>query len=77
MLVQGRKDRRVPIDQMEFLIDRMKDAGKAPEIVVIEDKEGHGFYDLDNNAELYPKMLGFFEKYIGAGGSLRTTDAAR
>jgi len=65
MLVQGRKDRRVPIEQMEFLIERMKAAGKAPEQVVIEDKEGHGFYDLENNAELYPKMLAFFEKHIG------------
>jgi dipeptidyl aminopeptidase/acylaminoacyl peptidase len=69
MLVQGRKDRRVPIAQMEFLIDRLEDAGKAPELVVIEDKEGHGFYDLDNNAELYPKMLAFFEKYIGKGAT--------
>lgn len=67
MLVQGRKDRRVPIEQMEFLIDQLEDIGKAPEQVVIEDKEGHGFYSLDNNAELYPKMLAFFEKYIGAG----------
>jgi dipeptidyl aminopeptidase/acylaminoacyl peptidase len=69
MLVQGRKDVRVPIAQMEFLIDRLEKAGKPPEHVIIEDKEGHGFYDLDNNAELYPKMLAFFEKYIGRGAA--------
>ena len=40
--------------------------------VVIEDKEGHGFYSLENNAELYPKMLAFFEKYIGADRAAAT-----
>ncbi len=69
MLVQGRKDRRVPIEQMEFFIDQLEKAGKKPEKVIVEDKEAHGFYDLDNNAELYPQMIEFFEKYIGAGAS--------
>jgi dipeptidyl aminopeptidase/acylaminoacyl peptidase len=74
MLVHGRKDRRVPIEQMEFLIDQLKAAGKAPEHVVIEDKEGHGFYDLDNNDELYPQMVAFFDKYIGDGRRVAEQD---
>ena len=38
-----------------------------PEVVVVEPKEGHGFRDVDNNVNLYTKMLAFFDKYIGAG----------
>jgi dipeptidyl aminopeptidase/acylaminoacyl peptidase len=67
MLVHGAKDVRVPIKNMNFLISQMEKAGKEPEIVVVEPKEGHGFRDLDNNVNLYTKMLAFFDKYIGPG----------
>ena len=38
---------------------------RGPEVVVVEPKEGHGFRDVDNNVNLYTKMLAFFDKYIG------------
>ena len=65
MLVHGGKDQRVPIAQMDFLVSQLKDVGKQPEAIVVEDKEAHGFRDLKNNVNLYTKMLGFFGKYIG------------
>ena len=65
MLVQGAKDERVPIAQYDFLLKALTDAGKAPEITVVEDKEGHGFYKLENNVNLYTKMEAFFDKHIG------------
>ena len=34
-------------------------------IVIVEKKEAHGFRDLQNNVNLYTKMLAFFDKYIG------------
>lgn len=73
MLVHGRKDERVPIEQMDFLIEQMAKAGKAPEIVLVKDQEGHGFFDVDNNVELYTKMEAFLEKHIGepAGAASR------
>ena len=43
----------------------LKDVGKQPEAIVVEDKEAHGFRDLKNNVNLYTKMLAFFDKYIG------------
>ncbi|NDK37354.1 S9 family peptidase [Pseudoxanthomonas gei] len=65
MLVHGAKDQRVPIQQMHFLIGELKKAGKQPEVMVVEEKEAHGFRDLKNNVNLYTKMLAFFDKYIG------------
>ena len=67
MLVHGAKDVRVPIRNMNFLIDQMEKVGKQPEVVVVEPKEAHGFRDLQNNVNLYTKMLAFFDKYIGPG----------
>jgi dipeptidyl aminopeptidase/acylaminoacyl peptidase len=67
MLVHGGKDVRVPIRNMHFLVDQMEKAGKKPEVVVVEPKEAHGFRDIDNNVNLYTKMLAFFDKYIGPG----------
>ncbi len=65
MLVQGAKDQRVPISQYRLLRDRLAEAGKPAEVTVVADKEGHGFYDFDNQVDLYTKMEAFLGKYIG------------
>jgi len=65
MLVHGKKDERVPIKNMYELIDRLKAVGKAPEDVVVADREAHGFRDIKNNVNLYTHMLAFFDKHIG------------
>ncbi|MDN5781367.1 MAG: S9 family peptidase [Luteimonas sp.] len=65
MLVHGAKDERVPIKNMHELVDRMAAVGKKPEQIVVEKKEAHGFRDIDNNVNLYTKMLAFFDKHIG------------
>lgn len=65
MLVHGNKDERVPIQQMRFLVKQLEDAGKPPEVVVTERNEGHGFYDLDNNVNLYNKIQAFLDRHIG------------
>lgn len=65
MLVHGKKDQRVPIQQFDFLVEQMEADGKKPEVVVLEDKEGHGFFDVDNNVGLYTKMQAFLDRHIG------------
>lgn len=65
MLVHGAKDPRVPISQYDFLLKRLKDAGKPPEVTIVEDKEGHGFYDYQNQVDLYTAMEAFLDKHIG------------
>lgn len=65
MLVQGAKDMRVPISQYELLKDRLTAAGKPPEVTIVEEKEGHGFYDFQNQVDLYNAMEAFLDKHIG------------
>lgn len=65
MLVHGAKDRRVPMSQYRALLDKLTDAGKPPEVTVVEKKEGHGFYDYDNQVELYTAMEAFLGRHIG------------
>lgn len=65
MLVQGAKDERVPISQYNLLKERLTDAGKPPEVTIVEDKEGHGFYDLENNVDLHNKLETFLDKHLG------------
>lgn len=62
MLVHGREDQRVPIQQYNFLMDELKKAGKEPEDTVVERKEGHGFYDVDNNVNLYTRIFAFLDR---------------
>ncbi|HEU4813791.1 MAG TPA: S9 family peptidase [Xanthomonadaceae bacterium] len=69
MLVQGAKDERVPISHYDLLKDRLTEAGNPPEVTIVEKKEAHGFYDLDNNINLYTKMEAFLDKHIGDGAS--------
>jgi dipeptidyl aminopeptidase/acylaminoacyl peptidase len=65
MLVQGGKDQRVPISQYQALKEALEKAGRPPEVTIVEDKEGHGFYDFDNQVELYTAMEAFLDKHIG------------
>ena len=69
MLVQGAKDERVPISHYDLLKDRLTAAGNPPEVTIVEKKEAHGFYDLDNNINLYTKMEAFLDRHIGDGAA--------
>lgn len=65
MLVHGAKDPRVPISQYKLLLDNLTRAGKPPEVTIVEKKEAHGFYELENNVNLYTKMEAFLDRHIG------------
>lgn len=67
MLVHGKKDERVPMSQYDRLHDGLVEAGRPPEMIVLEDKEGHGFYDFQNQVDLYTKMEEFLDRHIGGG----------
>lgn len=62
-LVHGVKDIRVPIQQYNFLRDRLESAGIKPEFTVLERDEGHGFYDVEANVELYEKIIDFLDRH--------------
>ncbi len=61
----GRDDIRTPLEQTFKMVDALKAAGKPPEVVLIKDKEGHGFADPKNNIDLYEQMLAFLDRHIG------------
>ena len=65
MLVQGGKDVRVPPSQYRALKKALAEVGNEPEVDILEPKEAHGFYDYDNQVELYTAMEKFLDKHIG------------
>jgi dipeptidyl aminopeptidase/acylaminoacyl peptidase len=65
MLVQGGRDVRVPPTQYRALKKALAEVGNSPEIDILEPKEAHGFYDYDNQVELYTAMEKFLDKHIG------------
>jgi dipeptidyl aminopeptidase/acylaminoacyl peptidase len=71
----GGEDERCPPEQSEALKRALEAKGRSFEWMLAAD-EGHGFYKLANNLELYTRMLAFLDKHIGpqagaasAGGS--------
>jgi len=63
-LVHGGSDVRVVIGHFERLRDALDANGKDYQWMVKEE-EGHGFYDVGNQVELYTSMLDFFNENIG------------
>jgi dipeptidyl aminopeptidase/acylaminoacyl peptidase len=63
LIVHGRKDYNVRIEQAETLMDDL-DAKNIPYEVMIKKEEGHGFVLEENRIELYQKMGEFFDKNL-------------
>lgn len=70
MLAAGARDPRCPPEHTRAMAEALQRAGNPPEDVIIQSGEMHGFYEPENRANLYTKMLAFFERHIGpsAGG---------
>ncbi len=64
MLVHGKADDNVGMNQFRAMEGALKDAGQTPE-VMLGNGEGHGFANPQNIAELYRRMQTFLDKYIG------------
>ncbi len=65
MLVHGERDVRVPMSHFRLLRERLVEAGRPPEKIVLEEREGHGFFDFQNQVELYTAMEAFLDRHIG------------
>lgn len=64
-LAAGMDDERAPWQHTQKMADALKAAGKPADYVILQDKEGHGFYKEENNLALYTKMFAFLDRYIG------------
>jgi dipeptidyl aminopeptidase/acylaminoacyl peptidase len=60
----GRDDIRTPLEQTRLMIDALTRAGNPPKDVMIADNEGHGFGRVENNKELYERMLKFLAEHL-------------
>ncbi len=63
LLVHGERDRRTPIEQYEALAEALEKANYPFEKMIFE-KEGHGFYNPENQAKYYKKMLSFVKENL-------------
>ena len=67
-IVHGGEDWRAPIQHARKLRKAMEAAGVTYQWMVEED-EGHGFYQKDHRLALYSELLKFLEKHLGSGES--------
>ncbi|WP_082679694.1 S9 family peptidase [Paucibacter sp. KCTC 42545] len=65
MIYAGDADRRTPLEQTKAMISALSEAGKPAELVMIKAGEGHGYGKVENNVELYTRMLEFLDRHIG------------
>ena len=65
-LVHGEDDERAPFAHAKAMRAALQAVGNEPEWMAAKG-EAHGFYDEDNNVELYGRLLAFFGKHIGPG----------
>lgn len=72
MLVHGKADDNVRMNQFRVMDDALRNIGHPPE-TFLGAGEGHGFSNPDNIAELYRRMEKFLDKYIGPGAKTAGT----
>jgi dipeptidyl aminopeptidase/acylaminoacyl peptidase len=65
MVIHGANDPRVPILETEQIVTALRAKGREVEYVRLED-EGHGLAKAKNRADVYPKVLAFFQRHMGA-----------
>lgn len=63
-IVQGGQDVRVPEEHAFALRDALRERNH-PYKWMMKEKEGHGFFNPDNNVELWEEMLKFLDENIG------------
>lgn len=60
---QGANDIRVPIEQSDMMVGKLKQTGKDVEYLVYPD-EGHGFRKFKNSRACYESVVKFFGKHM-------------
>ncbi|MEE2002672.1 S9 family peptidase [Alkalimonas sp. MEB108] len=67
-LIHGAEDRRTPLSHATGLRAEL-DKRNHPYEWLVKEREGHGFYNPENEVERWQRMLAFFERYIGTSAA--------
>jgi dipeptidyl aminopeptidase/acylaminoacyl peptidase len=62
-VIQGDNDPRVPREESDQLVDRMRELGRPVEYVTLGD-EGHGFIRLDSRRLVFDRIGQFLDRYL-------------
>ncbi|GAA3716174.1 S9 family peptidase [Salinicoccus jeotgali] len=62
LVIQGAKDPRVVKEESDQIVEKLRDAGRDVEYLVLDD-EGHGFSKKANEIKVYKTMLRFLESH--------------
>lgn len=73
LTLQGENDARVPKNQAEEVVERIKANGTITEVVYYP-AEGHGFRKKENAADALARVVGWFEKYLPVTPKSQTTE---
>lgn len=66
LIIQGKRDARVPQDQAKRMIAALEKAGNKPESLFLSDV-GHNYGGPKDRLKIYQAMVDFLEKYLGPG----------
>lgn len=65
-IAHGAEDHQAHYDQFHIMTKALQRAGVRHEKLFVKG-EAHGFYELENNVELYSRALDLFDRTIGSG----------
>lgn len=66
LIMHGTADKTVPVEQSKQFAAKLKEAGARHELVIVEGAP-HTFHLQPRQADLRPKVLGFFDQHLKAG----------
>lgn len=69
LIVQGKEDRRVPLDQARRMIAALEKAGREPESLLLAGV-AHNYGREKHRIETYTRIVAFLEKHLGPGVEL-------
>ena len=70
----GADDIRTPPEQTRAMVSALERAGNPPKAVLIKTDEGHGFGRVENNVDLYTRMLEVPRREHRSEGALKGAD---
>jgi dipeptidyl aminopeptidase/acylaminoacyl peptidase len=66
LIIQGKRDQRVPQSQAKRMIEALEKVGRKPESLFLADV-GHEYGNEQKRIETYKALVAFLEKNLGAG----------